>query len=89
MLDYTVIPFVTESEVYTHSRSNMAGILFGGKKLGLAVGQYKSGNFPVNNLWGTVARAVGYDPTTAPDYTPGLSALREPIPGLWSKPPDG
>jgi hypothetical protein len=89
LLDYTVIPFVTESATYTHDRANMAGMLFGGKKLGMVVGQYKSGNFTVNSLWGTVARAVGYDPTTAPDYNPSSSALREPIPGLWSKPPDG
>jgi hypothetical protein len=89
LLDYTIIPFVTESATYSHDRGNMAAMLFGGKKLGLAAGQYKSGTFTVNSLWGTVARAVGYDPTTAPGYNPSTAALREPIPGLWSKPPDG
>lgn len=61
-------------------------MLFGGKKLGMAVGLYKTGNFPVNSLWGTVGRAFGYDPTVAPDYNPASSPLRDPIPGLWSKP---
>jgi hypothetical protein len=86
LLDTTIIPFATENADYTHIRTNIPCMLFGGRKLGMAVGQYKTGNFTVNSLWGTIARAFGYDPTAAPDYNPATAALREPIPGLWAKP---
>lgn len=89
LLDTTVIPFVTESATYAHDRLNIAAMLFGGKKLGLLLGQYKAGPFSVNALWGTIARAVGYDPATTPDDRVSTAPLREPIPGLWSPPPDG
>jgi hypothetical protein len=58
-------------------------MIFGGKKLGMSVGQYKTGTFTVNSLWGTVARAFGYDPASAANPS---TALGDPIPGLWSKP---
>jgi hypothetical protein len=86
LLDTTIIPFVTESADYTSVHSNIPAMLFGGKKLGMAVGQYKTGNFTVNSLWGTIAPAFGYDPTAAPDYSPTAAPLRAPIPGLWAKP---
>ena len=69
---------------FSHDRNRLPLMLFGGKRLGMAVGQYKSGNFTVNSAWGTIARAFGYDPTAAPDYSATSSALREPIPGLWA-----
>jgi hypothetical protein len=86
LLDTTIIPFVTENAAYTNERANIPCMLFGGKKLGMAVGQYKTGNFTVNSLWGTIALAFGYDATAAPDYNATGAALRAPIPGLWAKP---
>ena len=85
LLDTTIIPFITEVGQLNHDRSNIPAMIFGGKKLGMAVGQYKTGGpFTVNSLWGTIARAFGYDPSAAPD--PVAAALGDPIPGLWSKP---
>ena len=69
---------VTETADYNDSRSNIPGMIFGGSKLGMRVGQYKTGNFSINSLWGTLAQAFGYDSSAPP--------LAAPIPGLWSKP---
>ena len=77
LLDSTIIPFVTEVATYNHDRSNMAAMIFGGKKLGMQVGQYKSGSFSINSFWGTIAQAFGAA-TTAP--------FAAPIAGLWTKP---
>jgi hypothetical protein len=77
LLDTTIIPYVTEVATFSHDRSNMAAMIFGGKKLGMQVGQYKTGNFSINSFWGTIAQAFGA-PTTAP--------FAAPIAGLWTKP---
>jgi len=77
LLDNTIIPFVTEVATYNHDRTNMAAMIFGGKKLGMQVGQYKSGSFSINSFWGTIAQAFGAA-TTAP--------FAAPIAGLWTKP---
>jgi len=77
LLDYTVIPFVTEVATYNHDRTNMPAMIFGGKKLGMKVGQYTSGNFSINSYWGTIAQAFGY---TAP------APFASPIAGLWATP---
>ena len=77
LLDYTVIPFVTEVATYNHDRTNMAAMIFGGKKLGMKVGQYMSGNFSINSYWGTIAQAFGYT---------GGAPFASPIAGLWSAP---
>jgi hypothetical protein len=79
LLDYTIIPFVTETADLNDARSNMPEMIFGGKKLGMLGGQYKTGNFSVNSFWGTIAQAFGLDPTMVKPFA-------EPIPGLWSKP---
>jgi len=78
LFDTTVIPFVTEVEQLNHNRSNMAAMIFGGKKLGFQQGQYKSGNFSINSFWGTIAQAFGYTSTASP--------LASPIAGLWVHP---
>jgi hypothetical protein len=77
LLDSTIIPFVTEVATYNHDRTNMAAMIFGGKTLGMQVGQYKSGSFSINSFWGTIAQAFGAS-TTAP--------FASPIAGLWTKP---
>ncbi|HEY8924414.1 MAG TPA: hypothetical protein VIU64_08540, partial [Polyangia bacterium] len=77
LLDYTVIPFVTEVATYNHDRTNMPAMIFGGKKLGMKVGQYTSGNFSINSYWGTIAQAFGYT---------GGGPFGSPISGLWAAP---
>ncbi len=79
LLDTTIIPFLTEVAQYDNSRNNMAAMIFGGKKLGMQTGQYKTGSFKINEIWGTIASALGYTSTDAP--------LATPIPDLWSAPP--
>lgn len=79
LLDTTIIPFVTETTDYNDGRTNMPEMIFGGRKLGMQLGQYKTGNFTINSFWGTLAQALGYDSTAPP--------LAAPIPGLWVKPP--
>ena len=78
LLDTTIIPFVTEVATFSHDRGNMAAMIFGGKKLGMQHGQYKSGSFSINSFWGTIAQAYGYTSTASP--------LAAPIAGLWTKP---
>jgi len=79
LLDTTIIPFVTETSDYEDHRTNMPEMIFGGRKLGMQLGQYKRGTFTINSFWGTIAQALGYDSTAPP--------LEAPIPGLWVKPP--
>jgi|GEM_PF-733979 len=79
LLDSTIIPFVTETDHYADSRNNIPAMIFGGKKLGMQVGQYQSGKFTVNSFWGTIAQALGCPADVSP--------LAAPIPGLWAMPP--
>src|SRR4029077_3660695 len=76
LLDTTIIPFITEVASLNRDRNNIPAMIFGGSKLGMTLGQYKTGTFTVNSLWGTIARAFGYDPTTAPAHDPAALALR-------------
>ena len=78
LLDSTIVPFVTETDSYQDSRSNIPAMIFGGKKLGMQVGQYKTGSFSVNSLWGTIAVALG--------CPAGIAPLAAAIPGLWAMP---
>jgi hypothetical protein len=90
LLDYTVIPYITEVAEGNHSRSPKPALIFGGKKLGMQGGQFQqfSSARPHNDLWMTIAQAYfGMAPafgTIAPTFdTSGVAA----IPGLWVKPP--
>jgi len=88
LLDYTVIPCITEVAETTHSRSPLPALLVGGRALGVQGGQYL--NFEQNprnhnDLWVTVAQAYlqTSDPLTELSdevfYKDGVS----PIDGLW------
>jgi hypothetical protein len=77
LLDYTVIPFVTEVATYNHDRSGMPAMIFGGSKLGMKVGQYLSGNYSINSYWGAIAQAFGAS-IAAP--------LATQIANVWAKP---
>jgi len=78
LLDYTCVPFLTEVTQNSHERSNMAGMIIGGTKLGFQHGRYVTGNFSINQFWGTIAQAYGYTSTAAP--------FAAPLDGFWAKP---
>jgi hypothetical protein len=90
LLDYTVVPYITEVAEANHSRSPKPALIFGGTKLGMQGGQFLQFQQarPHNDLWMTIAQAYfGMVPdfkTIAPTFvTNGVAA----IPGLWVKPP--
>jgi hypothetical protein len=78
LLDYTVVPYVTEVQATGHERSSMPAMIIGGKSLGFGHNKYQTGNYTVNQLWGTIGQAFGYTSTAAP--------FAAPISGLWTKP---
>jgi hypothetical protein len=92
LLDYTVIPYVTEVAEANHSRGPKAAFLFGGTKLGLKHGTFQ--NFqqqrPQLDLYLTCAQAL----LKTSDPKSVLSSERfmqfnpnaAPISGLWSTP---
>jgi hypothetical protein len=92
MLDYTVIPFVTEVAEANHFRSPKPAFLFGGNKLGLKHGTFQ--NFtkkrPQVDLYLTAAQALlqTSDPLAALtgerfiQYNQGANVIS----GLWEKP---
>lgn len=91
LLDYTIIPYITEVAETTHSRSPVPAMIFGGAGLGMQHGQFinvENQQRPHNDLWMTIAQA--YLKTTDP-----VSALSDevfvkqgvgPISGLWTDP---
>jgi len=78
LLDYTVVPYVTEVQATGHEQDNMAAMIIGGKALGFTHNIYKTGNWPIGQYWGTIAQAFGLSPT---------APIGNPISGLWVKPP--
>jgi hypothetical protein len=89
LLDYTIIPYVTEVAHTTHHRSPLQAFIFGGSALGMQGGQYvEATGRHLNDVWATIAQA--YLKTTdnpaqqpifqdAGTYTTGVS----PIDGLY------
>ena len=92
LLDYTVIPYVTEVAQSNHSRTNKPAFLFGGSKLGLKHGTFQ--NFtqgrPQVDLFLTCAQALlqTADPKAAlkDERFIQFSANAGVIPGLWAPP---
>jgi len=90
LLDYTVIPYVTEVAQSNHHRDPKPAFLFGGTKLGLKHGTFQkfSQTRPQVDLFLTCAQALMKtdDPKTAlkaerfNQFNPNASV----IPGLWS-----
>jgi hypothetical protein len=78
LLDYTVVPYVTEVLATSHERSQMPAMIIGGKALGFVHGKHQPGNYTVNQFWGTIAQAFNYTSTAAP--------FAAPIAGLWNRP---
>jgi hypothetical protein len=78
LLDFTVVPFLTEVRATAHERTNMPGMLIGGKRLGFVHDRYVATNMTINQLWGTIAQAFGYASTDAP--------FAAPLAGFWTNP---
>lgn len=100
ILDYTVMPYVTEVGDPSHSRQGKAAIIFGGKALGLKGGQFFNRTGPYLDTYLTCAQALFQNadplsqlPTTAGMVNgvnvPGEKFARSgaaPFPGAWVKP---
>lgn len=87
LLDFTVVPYVTEVAVTTHERQPIPAFLFGGKALGMQHGKYFNfeGNLRSHNdLWMTAAQAyLGADPVTALTNEKFEKKNVSPVPGTW------
>jgi hypothetical protein len=81
LLDYTVVPYVTEVAATGHERSRMPAMIIGGKSLGFVHNRYVAGSFTCNQFWGLIGPSVGHTSTAAPFAAPP-SALSS----LWVRP---
>jgi hypothetical protein len=92
LLDYTVIPYVTEVAESSHTRSPKAAFLFGGTKLGLKHGTFQnfSPTRPQVDLYLTCAQALmkTADPLSmlASERFKASNPNCAPIAGMWSPP---
>jgi len=87
LLDNMVIPMITEVAEASHTREGHAAIIFGGRKLGMQGGQYRSVSGIHNQLWLTVAQAfLGADPATQLANEAYVKTGAKPISGLWASP---
>jgi hypothetical protein len=59
LLDQTVVPYVTEVANAVHDHDPVPTIVFGGKALGFKGNQFLDANRPHNDMWLTVAAALG------------------------------
>ncbi len=88
LLDHTVVPFITESAEFTHTRSPLPALIFGGRALGMVGGQFldlQSKKPSSNALWMTIAQAyLGAAPLPTFEDDVFVKTDAEPIPGLWS-----
>jgi hypothetical protein len=60
LLDHTLVPYVTEVARATHEWDPVPAVLFGGRSLGVAGGQFlRFDGRPHNDMWLTIAQALG------------------------------
>jgi hypothetical protein len=78
LLDFTVVPYVTEVAATGHERSRMPAMIIGGKALGFVHNRYQTGDYSVNQFWGTIGQALGYTSTAAPFAAPISGLLNRP-----------
>jgi hypothetical protein len=94
LLDYTIIPYVTEVAETTHTRSPIPALIFGGAALGMQHGQFLNfeggggGGRPWNDFWMTIAQAYlkTTDPVAALSDEVFVKQGVSPIDGLWTAP---
>lgn len=93
ILDYTVVPFLTEVGDPSHARGPKASMIFGGKALGMKGGQFlnfESRSRPQVDVWLTVAQALANNatplnllPAAEEKFNRSGAAV---INGLWAAP---
>lgn len=93
LLDYTIVPYITEVAETTHSWSPKPAMIFGGSKLGMRGGQYLDFDArprPHNDLWMTIAQAYLGTSDPLPEFDEEVFVKQgvAPIPGCW-EPPSG
>lgn len=93
LLDYTIIPYVTEVAETTHSRNTMPAMIFGGQALGMQGGQFVDlrgggGSRPWGDYWMTIAQAYfkSTDPASLLSGETFIKNGANPIDGLWVAP---
>jgi hypothetical protein len=87
LLDYTVIPMVTEVAEAAHTRNGHAALIFGGQALGMQGGQYVNSSAMHNAFWVTVAQAyLGANVSSALSAEAYVKSGANPISGLWRAP---
>ncbi len=87
LLDTTVIPMITEVAEAAHTRNGHGAFIFGGTKLGMQGGQYKSVSGIHNQFWVTVAQAfLGSNAVSALSGESYVKNGANPIAGIWSAP---
>ena len=78
---------ITEVAEASHTREGHAAIIFGGRKLGMQGGQYRSVSGIHNQLWVTVAQAfLGADAVGKLASEAYVKTGASPIAGLWVAP---
>jgi len=86
ILDQTVVPYVTEVARATHEHSPVPTVVFGGRNLGFQGGRFVQDNRPHNDMWLTVAAALG----VSMDQLQGEAILRGNYDGvineIWTAP---
>jgi hypothetical protein len=86
LLDRTVIPMITEVAEAAHTREGHAAIIFGGTRLGMQGGQYRSVSGIHNQLWATVAQAfLGAEAASKLSGEAYVKSGANRISGLWEK----
>jgi hypothetical protein len=92
VLDYTVVPYLTEVGDPSHQRSPKPSLIFGGKALGMKGGQFlnfESNVRPQVDVWLTAAQALLQtdDPLAVLPSTEKFDRRNAgPIAGLWEPP---
>lgn len=92
LLEYTIVPFVTETANAVHSWSPMPALIFGGRALGMQGGQFlnfeEAGTRPHNDFWMSIASALlqTNDPLAALASEVFVKDGVAPIEGLWMPP---
>jgi hypothetical protein len=95
LLDYTVMPFITDIAESCSTRGPAPALILGGKKLGFVGGQYQNfmaGSRHMNDFWLSVAQAFFPNSANVVEtlqaelLTKDTRAYTGPIPGLWKAP---
>jgi hypothetical protein len=78
LLDFTCVPFLTETAATGHEHTRLPAMIIGGKALGFTHGRYVTDTISINQFWGTIAQGFGHTSVETP--------FAAPVPGFWSQP---